>query len=191
MSSPGSDRNPFWAFLVGVGKFVNFANTLVFNIFMVLFLVLLLVLISLGKNATASRGFAPMQDKTALVMDLKGTLVEQYTSSPLKRAFAEASNSDEGRELQLRDLVRALKLAKDDANVQRVVLLTDGFGVSGFAALGELGAAIRDFRTSGKQVVAYGSLMDQKAYYLAANADEAYLDPDGGIMLEGLGRYRL
>src|SRR4029079_4764597 len=60
-----------------------------------------------------------------------------------------------------------------------------------FAALGELGAAIRDFETTGKQVVAYGSMMDQKAYYLAAQANEAYLDPDGGVMLEGLGRYRL
>jgi protease-4 len=86
--------------------------------------------------------------------------------------------------------MRALKLAKDDANIQRVVLLTDGFGVSGFAALGELGGAIRDFRSSGKQVVAYGSMMDQKAYYLAAQANEAYLDPEGGIVLEGLGRYR-
>jgi protease-4 len=190
MSSPGNP-NPVWSFLVGVGKFINFANTLVFNLIMLLLLILLLALISLGRNATTSRGFAPMQDKTALVLDLKGSLVEQYTSSPLKRAFAEASNSDEGRELQLRDLTRALKLAKDDANIQRVVLLTDGFGVSGFAALRELGAALRDFRAGGKQVVAYGSLMDQKAYYLAANADEAYLDPDGGVVIEGLGRYRL
>jgi protease-4 len=186
-----SNPNPVWSFLVGVGKFINFANTLVFNLVMLFLLVMLLALISLGRTATTNRGLQSMQDKTALVLDLKGSLVEQYTSSPLKRAFAEASNSDEDRELQLRDLMRALKLAKDDANIQRVVLLTDGFGVSGFAALGELGAAIRDFRSSGKQVIAYGSMMDQKAYYLAAQANEAYLDPDGGIVLEGLGRYRL
>jgi MATE family multidrug resistance protein len=31
MSSPGNP-NPFWSFLVGVGKFINFANTLVFNL---------------------------------------------------------------------------------------------------------------------------------------------------------------
>jgi len=190
MSSPGNP-NPFWSFLVGVGKFINFANTLVFNLVMLFLLIVLLALISLGRTATTSRGFQPLQDKTALVIDLKGQLVEQYTSSPLKRAFAEASNSDADREVQLRDLMRALQLAKEDDNIQRVVLLTDGFGVPGFAALSELGAALRDFRASGKQVVAYGSLMDQKAYYLAANADEAYLDPEGGVLLEGLGRYRL
>jgi protease-4 len=186
-----SNPNPFWSFIVGVGKFINFANTFVFNVVMVLLLILLLALISLGRTATTSRGLEAMQDKTALVLDLKGTLVEQYTSSPLKRAFAEASNSDADREVQLRDLLRALKLAKTDANIQRVVLLTDGFSVPGFAALREFGAAIRDFETTGKQVVAYGSMMDQKAYYLAAQANEAYLDPEGGIVLEGLGRYRL
>ena len=79
-------------------------------------------------------------------------------------------------------------IAKSDAKIERIVLLTDGFKVAGFAALRELGVALRDFRHSGKQVVAYGSMMDQKQYYLAAQADELYLDPDGGVLLEGLGR---
>ena len=32
--------------------------------------------------------------------------------------------------------------------------------------------------------------MDQKQYLLAAQANEVYLDPMGGMLLEGLGRYR-
>jgi protease-4 len=193
MSSPGNTSpSPFWSFLVGVGKFINFANTLVFNIIMLVLLLLSFALVGLAMKAREGQpGGGALQDKTALVIDLKGNLVEQYTSEPIQRAFAQATGSDEGREIQLRDLLRGLQLAKDDSRIDRVVLLTDGFGVSGFAALRELGAAIRDFRASGKQVVAYGSLMDQKAYYLAAQSNEAYLDPDGGVMLEGLGRYRL
>jgi protease-4 len=191
-SSPSNTPNPFWSFLVGLGRFVNFANTLLFNVIMLLLLLMMFAVIGLAKQAREGQpGLGRVLDKTALVIDLKGNLVEQYTSSPFKRAFAEASGNDEGRELQLRDLTRALRLAKDDDNIQRVVLLTDGFSVSGFAALRELGAALRDFRAGGKQLVAYGSLMDQKAYYLAAQANEAYLDPDGGVLLEGLGRYRL
>src|SRR6187549_3386926 len=113
MSSPGNP-NPFWSFLVGVGKFINFANTLVFNLVMLFLLVMLLALISLGRTATTNRGFQPLQDKTALVIDMKGRMVEQYTSSPLKRAFAEASNSDADREVQLRDVLRTLTLARED-----------------------------------------------------------------------------
>ena len=75
-----SNPNPVWSFLVGVGKFINFANTLVFNLVMLFLLVVLLALISLGRTATTNRGLQSMQDKTALVLDLKGSLVEQYTS---------------------------------------------------------------------------------------------------------------
>jgi protease-4 len=125
------------------------------------------------------------------VLNLKGTLVEQYSKSPIERALAQASDNDNGREFQLRDLLTAIDSAKSDPKIARIVLLTDGFNVAGFAALRELGSALRDFRAGGKQIVAYGSTMEQKQYYLAAQADEVYLDPDGGVLLEGLGRYRL
>jgi hypothetical protein len=51
MPSP-SNPNPVWSFFVGVGKFINFANTLVFNLIMLLLLVVLLALISLGRSAS-------------------------------------------------------------------------------------------------------------------------------------------
>lgn len=195
MSSPSPvapRSNPFWSLLVGVGKFINFVNTLVFNVFMLVFLLLVFVLIGAGIAArSGTGGIHAIGDKTALVLDLKGNLVEQYTSSPLSRAWAEASGGDDGRELQLRDVVKVLHAAKTDDRIAHVVLLTDGFGTAGFAALRELGAAVRDFRASGKKVYAFGTAMDQKQYYLAAQADKVYLDPEGMLLLEGLGRYRL
>ena len=184
--------NPVWSVLVYFGRFINFANTLVFNLIMLFLLVMVIAAVSIGIAAkSGTGGFHPLQDKTALVLDLKGTLVEQYTSAPLERAYAQATGGDEGRELQLRDLLRAIKAAKDDPKIPRLVLLTDGFNVAGFAALRELGAALRDFRGSGKKILAYGTGMEQKQYYLAAQADEVYLDPEGAVLLEGLGRYRL
>jgi protease-4 len=195
MSSPSPvapRSNPFWSLLVGVGKFINFVNTLVFNVFMLVFLLLLIALIGAGIAArSGTGGLHAIGEKTALVLDLKGNLVEQYTSSPLSRAWAQASGGDEGRELQLRDVVKVLHAAKTDERIPHVVLLTDGFGTAGFAALRELGAAVRDFRASGKKVYAFGTAMDQKQYYLAAQADKVYLDPEGMLLLEGLGRYRL
>ena len=191
-----SASNPFWRFLVGVGKVINFINHLVFNVFMLLFLLVLFALLAIMMAAKSGSGggggLTPVLDKTALVLDLDGTLVEQYTSAPISRAIAQATGGrDAGREIQLRDVVQALEIAKDDDHIGRVVLRADGFRVAGFAAMRELGAALRDFRASGKPVIAYGTMMEQKGYYLAAQADQVYLDPDGGILLEGLGRYRL
>jgi protease-4 len=190
-----SSSNPFWRFLVGVGKVINFVNTFVFNVIMGLFVLFLLALLLVAMAAKSGNGGAaikPVLDKTALVIDLQGTLVEQYTSAPIARAIAQASGGrDAGREIQLRDLLQALDIARTDPKIHSVVIKTDGFQVAGFAAMRELGAALRDFRASGKPVIAYGAGMEQKGYYLAAQADQVYLDPDGAVLLEGLGRYRL
>jgi protease IV len=51
-------------------------------------------------------------------------------------------------------------------------------------------AALADLRASGKQIVAFSESMDQGHYLLAAQANEVYLDPMGGVMLTGIGRYR-
>jgi protease-4 len=188
---PADEGNPLWNFIKFLGRAINFANTLVFNLIMLAILTLLVAIgfgIAAAGQATA---VGPLQDDTALVLDLEGTLVEQFSQSPIERAFAKASNNNAVRELQLRDVLRVLEAARDDDRIERVVLLTDGFRVAGFAALRELGAALREFKADGKELVAYGTAMDQKQFYLAAQADELYLDPDGGIVLEGLGRYRL
>src|SRR3546814_10178985 len=61
---------------------------------------------------------------------------------------------------------------------------------SGHASIREVADALAALRASGKQVVAFGEGFDQNQYLLAAQADEVYLDPMGGLVLEGLSRYR-
>ena len=57
-------------------------------------------------------------------------------------------------------------------------------------SLAELAASIREFRATGKKVIAYGSELTQERYYLAAQADEIYLDPMGFVLVQGYDRYR-
>ena len=56
--------------------------------------------------------------------------------------------------------------------------------------LRDLRAALADFKKSGKKVVAYSDAYMQAQYYLAAQADEVYLHPQGMVLLEGFGRWR-
>ena len=179
-----SQPGPIRRFFGGIWNTVNFARRLVFNILFLLVLFLLLVAI------LANPGVQPLQEKTALVLDMNGVLVEQFTSAPVDRVVNQATGQAQP-EIQLRDALHAIRAAKDDARIERIVLLTDGFNAAGFAAMRDLAAALRDFRASGKQIVAFGNNMEQKQYYLAAQADEVYLDPMGGVLLEGLGRYRM
>src|SRR5574338_309565 len=177
-------RGPIARFFIGLWDAMNFTRRLVFNL--LFFGVLLIVLVALGSGNKVS----PLLDRTTLVIAPQGKLVEQYSTDPASRAFARAVGDKSAGEVQLRDLLRALDAAKDDKRIERVLLRTDRMGFSGYASIREVAAAIDRLRASGKQVVAFGESFDQNQYLLAAQANEVYLDPMGGILMEGLGRYR-
>ena len=177
-------RGPIARFFIGLWDAMNFTRRLAFNL--LFFGALLIVLIALGSGNKVT----PLQHRTTLVIAPEGKLVEQYSTDPASRAFARAVGDKSGGEVQLRDLLRALDAAKDDKRIERVLLRTDRMSFSGYASIREVAAAIARLRDSGKQVVAFGENFDQNQYLLAAQANEVYLDPMGGLLLEGLGRYR-
>ncbi|HSR64448.1 MAG TPA: signal peptide peptidase SppA [Xanthomonadaceae bacterium] len=179
-----SSRGPIARFFVGLWHAMNFTRMLVFNL--LFFGLLFLVLAALA----AGGGARPLMERTTLVVAPEGKLVEQYSTDPITRAFARASGDEKAGEVQLRDLLRALDAAKDDKRIERVLLRTDRMAFSGYASMREVAAALAKLRASGKQVVAFGENFDQQQYLLAAQASEVYLDPMGGLLLEGLGRYR-
>jgi protease IV len=127
--------------------------------------------------------------KAALVIAPQGTLVEQLAGDPFERAVAELYGQERPETL-VRDVVDAIEAGKDDDRIAVLVLDLGSMAGGGLAKLEEVATAIRDFRTSGKQVIAYGEMFDQAQYYLAANADEIYLDPQGLILIQGYGYYR-
>lgn len=182
-------RNPIASFFVGLWDVMNFTRRLILNLlfFGLLFLVLILFMVAMGKGASSAK---VLQDRTALVIAPEGRLVEQYSTDPVSRALGKALGDTNVEELQLRDLVRAIEAAKDDKKIERVVLNLDKLQPSGFASMREVAAALQELRAAGKQVVAFSENMGQSQYLLAAQADEVYLDPMGSLLLEGLGRYR-
>ena len=177
-------RGPIARFFVGLWNAVNFSRRLVFNILFVAVVLLIAGAIMSGG------GGRPLLPRTTLVIAPEGKLVEQYTSDPASRALARALGDKGTGEVQLRDLLRALDAARGDKRIERVLLRTDRMEFSGYAAIREVAAAIARLRASGKPVVAFGENFDQGQYLLAAQANEVYLDPMGGLMLEGLGHYR-
>jgi protease IV len=127
--------------------------------------------------------------KAALVIAPQGTLVEQLAGDPFDRAIAELYGQQRAETL-VRDLTDAIEAAKTDKRIEVLVLDLGHMSGGGVAKLEEVSAAIRDFRTSGKKVIAFGEGYDQAQYYLAAQADEIYLDPQGLVLIDGFGYYR-
>ena len=154
------------------------------------FLHLVVLLTIFGFVVGALRTSIPhIADASALVIAPKGEIVEQLSGSPVDQAMARVQG-DAREETLLWDLVDALKAAKKDARISAVVLDLNSMTAGGQPTLAELTAAIKDFRSSGKKVVAHATSYLQESYYVASAADEIYLDPMGLVAIDGYDRYR-
>jgi protease-4 len=152
---------------------------------------LILLLVIFGFLLAALHSSVPSVPRSAaLVIAPEGELVEQLSSDAVRRAFGQASGGP-APETLLRDVIDAIEAAKGDSRIKLIVLDLGNLSTSGLSKLQEIGAALRDFRTAGKRVVAGADSLDQTQYYLAAQAGEVYLDPLGAVDIDGFSYYRM
>ncbi len=163
-----------WKLLVGI------KDALVL-LFMLFFFGALFALLSARPNPGAVKD-------GALLLAIDGTIVEQPAEAD---PFGGIGGGEPPREHRMRDLVRALDAAKDDARVKVVVLDLDRFGGGYPAAIEEVGDAIRRVRDAKKPVLAYATAYSDSSYLLAANASEIWVNPLGGTLFSGPGGSRL
>lgn len=166
----------------GVWRAIDGLRRLVLNV------LFLLLVVGLALAWWSSRP-APLKERTVLVIDLDGAVVEQRSGNS-RDALQGLATGTSTQEVPLRDILQGLDRAAQDADITSVLLLTDGVSSAGLPTQREIAAALTRFRASGKKVVAWGLQYDQRAYYLAAHADEVYVHPMGGVVIEGYGRYR-
>ncbi len=150
-----------------------------------LFLIIVIVLLV----AIFGGGVKPIGSKTALVLELKGDIVEQHSGN-FREAFMSNVRGDSQRTVQVRDLLTVLNAAAKDSSISSVVLMLDDMDGAGLASLHEVGSAIDRVKAAGKPVVAWGGSFDQKRYLLASHASEVYMHPMGSLLIEGFGRHR-
>ncbi len=174
-SNPGPARR----FFRGAWRVLDVSRRVVLNL---LFLAILVVLVV----ALMKSGPPALSEKTALVLNLDGTIGEQRAGN-LRSTALEQVRGDTTQKIQLRDILSVLDAAAADPKISSLVLVLDDLQPSGFATLREVAAAIDRFKASGKKVVAWGSAFDQRQYYIAVHANEVYLHPLGEVMLTGVG----
>ncbi len=172
-----------------VGKFITTVRILTLNI---AFLALLAFLfISLSSRSPQKEAKIP--DSGALVLSLSGNIVEEkQASDPISSLINDKLGFDTlPSETLFQDILDVIAEAASDDKVTFILLDLSKLGSVGLNQLQTIGAALQDFKTSGKKVVAAEDFYQQKAYYLASFADEIYLNPMGGVDLHGIGTFRL
>jgi protease-4 len=169
----------------GAGMFWRALDATRRTILNLLFLAFLIIVLW----AMFGGGVKPLGPKTALVLDLKGALVEQSTGS-VRDALMANVGGDVKRTVQLRDVLTALDAAAVDADIGSVVLLLEDMDGAGMAQLNEVGLAVDRVKAAGKPVIAWADSYDQRQYLLASHASEIYLHPMGVVNIKGFGRHR-
>ncbi len=178
-----SERSTLARFFLGIWHLIDGTRKLLLNlVFLLILYFVVLAFMDMGETLI-------IQPDTALVVRPYGDVVEQYSGTPLDLALQQVAVQVR-TETRLRDMVEAIRRARDDDRIVRLVLNPNNMWRIGMASLLELEAAIDDFKLSGKPVIALADNLSQQQYYLAALADEVWLHPSGMVWLDGFSVYR-
>jgi len=124
-----------------------------------------------------------VEANSILTLDL-ASVPELTGNAPMDGGFGLAFDTDEV--VGLHDVVRSIEKAKGDDNIKGIYLSSMTNGMA-YSTLRTVRQALEDFQESGKFVVSYAPLYEQKAYYLASAADEVYMGPLGAVDFRGVG----
>ena len=150
-----------------------------------LFVLLTLIVVALARQPDQA---VSVPDGAVLVLQPEGTIVEQtQIVDSYDILFSEFQNLPS--ETSVHDVVRALKLAKNDDRIAALALSTDYMFGAAPSHLHTMAQAIKDFKESGKKVYAVSTAYSQSDYLLAAQADKIYMNSAGSVLLNGYGSY--
>lgn len=143
----------------------------------VLFFISILVFFSAISSSEAE---TQVRKNSIMMLELNGTLAERSQDNPFDFLLGNSYNV-----YGLDDILSSIKKAKENDDIKGIYIQATSL-VSGFASLEEVRNALKDFKESGKFVVAYGDTYTQGLYYLSSVADKVLLNPQGSIEWRGL-----
>ena len=136
-----TERSAFTRFFLGIWHLIDGTRKLLLNlIFLLIMYLVVLAFIETGDTVI-------IKQDTALLLRPYGNIVEQYSGTALDQILQQATEQERS-ETRLRDMVEAIRRARDDDRIVRLVIVPTYMWRIGMASLLELEAAVADFKTS-------------------------------------------
>jgi protease-4 len=142
-----------------------------------------LVISLIGMLASDSAS-TKVKDNSVFVIKLNGSLSERAQSGT---PFDDLIGMDQISTMGLDDLIASIRKAKDNENIKGIYLEGGSLAYDAPASAQQLRDALKDFKTSGKWIVAYADQYYQTSYYVASVADSIFLNQEGVVDFRGLG----
>jgi len=147
-------------------------------VIVILFMVIIVGAISsIGEDKAVA-----VKSNSVLYLDLDQAITERTPENSL--AGIPIIGGSEGKSVGFNDIIRALKKAQSDDNIEAIYINVSAPN-AGMATMLEVRNAIIDFKKSKKPIIAYSEVYSQGAYYLASAADKVYLNPQGALEFKG------
>ena len=142
------------------------------------------LVISLVGMLASDSASTKVKENSVFVIKLNGSLSERSEeSSP----FDEFLGMVDGSSMGLDDLIASIRKAKNNDDIKGIYLEGGSLSFDAPASAQQLRDALKDFKQSGKWIVAYADMYYQTSYYVASVADKVYLNDHGSIDFKGLG----
>jgi len=149
-------------------------------LFFIAFFVIVGVVSSSITSSLSKEQAVVVRPHSVLYLDLRDAYPEQgrrnlfvlFTGGPMKSPG-------------LSDVLDRIRAAKTDNKIDGIYLKAGGLKM-GIASAQQLRDALKDFKTSGKFVYAYGDFMPQSDYFVTSVADSVFINPMGSLELKGL-----
>ena len=144
----------------------------------------LFFVISLVGMIASDSASTKVKDNSVFVIKLDGTISERAEEgTPFDALLGMGDMSAMG----LDDLIASIRKAKDEEDIKGIYIEGGATSFDAPATAQQLRDALKDFKKSGKWIVAYADQYLQASYYVASVADNIYLNDHGMIDFKGLG----
>ena len=144
----------------------------------------LFFVISLVGMVASDSAKTKVKENSVFVLKFDGVVSERaQAESP----FDDLLGLAVGESVGLDDLLASIRKAKAEENIKGIYIEGGEMGFDSPATAQQVRDALKDFKNSGKWIVAYASNYGQASYYVATVADKIYLNGEGAIDLRGLG----
>ncbi|HBY21287.1 MAG TPA: signal peptide peptidase SppA, partial [Clostridiales bacterium] len=160
-----------------------FASMLGFILTFVFIFIFMIAIVAGITQSFSSDKEVTLDKKSVLHLTLDFPIKEITSDNPFE--MIDFNSMEAKVNMSLFDINRNIEKAAKDKNIKGIFLDLDMLD-AGFSSVYEIREALKEFKKSGKFIVAYSEIYTIGAYYLASVADEVYLVNEGYMDFKGL-----
>ena len=148
----------------------------------VIMLLVFMAIVSATASAFGEDKKITVENNSVLELKLEDEIKDYVPKS--SDPFEELFGLYDGK-IQLQNILNAIENAKTDDNIKGISI-NSLYINSGIAQTQAIRDKLREFKESGKFVMAYANMYSQKNYYLSSVADSVFVNPVGDVDFRGL-----